>query len=256
MLSLLLTAALLTASQDPKPAPPPDPERVEAVVAELKSSFARKDTAPKLEAVAAAEQLLHKDVIVALAKGLKEEHEVQAAVIEALRWMDHPESLSQLHSAYKKNKGLADDAELFPALLKAIGQHGNKDSIKVLADNPFKTTGRNAIRARILGLGKIRTRDSFDEVIALMQKVGRKKSVPYMDDFRMALMHLTGVDKGKSNEAWMRWWNDNKRSFKLPSKEPVLPKAQARFWSRYWGLEYEMDRNKEREDRGDDGETD
>lgn len=256
MLSLLLTAALLSAPQDPKPAPPPDPEKVAEVVAGLKSSFARKETAPKLEAVAAAEPILHKDVIVALAKGLKEEHEVQAAVIEALRWMDHPESLSQLHSAYKKNKGLADDDELFPALLKAIGQHANKDSIEVLADNPFKTAGRDAIRARILGLARIRTGDSLEEVIALMQKVGRKRTVPYMEDFRMALMHLTGVDKGKSNEAWMGWWNDNKRSFKLPTKEPVLPKAQARFWSRYWGLEYETDRNKEREDRGDDGETD
>ena len=255
MLALALTAALLVAPQDPAPAP--DAKKVEAAVKELKEAFAQSKPEPKVEAIRKGSEVLHSDVIEAIAKGFKEKEEpVQAATIEALRWMDHPKALDELHSTYKRDKKLKEDEELFAGLLKAIGQHANQTSIQVLADNPFKNPTHGAIQARILGLGRIRHVDSVSELMGMMQKVGRGKSAGYMDDFRLALMVLTGKDNGKSAEMWIKWWNDNKRTLKVEPKAPKLPPQAQKKWDYYWGLRHVEGRREKREDRGNDGERD
>ncbi|MEM7311113.1 MAG: HEAT repeat domain-containing protein [Planctomycetota bacterium] len=255
MLALVLTAALLAAPQDA--GPPPDEKKVEATVKDLKSAFSQSKEEEKLASIQRATDVLHPDVIKALAAGFREkEHEVQKATIEALRWMDHPKALDELHSAFKRDKDVAKDQELNAATLKAIGQHASKLSIDVLAGDPFKNPSHAAIEARILGLGRIRDADSVRELMAMMQKVGRGKSAAYMEHFRLSLMVLTGADNGKSREMWVKWWNDNKRSFKVGKKAPELPPKMQKRWDYYWGLEHVEGRAKKREDRGDDGERD
>ena len=248
---LALAALLLLAlPQDP---PAPDPERIDAAVRELRAAFAGKETEPKVDAVKKAREVVDAAVIDALAKGLKEERPVQEAVLEALRWTDHPAALEALHAAYRRDRKLAEDEELFAVLLKSIGQHASSASIGILAEHPFARPDHAAIQARILGLGRIRDPRSVSELIGMMQAVGRAKSAPYMADFRLALGALTGVDRGKTVEAWIAWWNDHKKDYEVPEEMPPLPEASQRRWNRYWGLDYEVGRKEKREDRGGDG---
>ncbi len=251
MLALALVLALWGSPDDPQSA---DRERVAALVQELKQSFAGADVEAKLAAVRRATELPDAGVVEALAKGLKEERKVQEATLEALRYLDHPAALSALHDAYKKDKELRKDEALLPQLLKAIGQHANPASIELLIDAPFQPASRPAIEARILGLGRIRAERSVEELMALMQLVGRAKSFEYMDEFRLALMVLTGVDRGRSTDAWIAWWNDSKKSFEIPASAAPLPEKEQARWNAYWGLAHEAGRQKRREERGNDGQ--
>jgi hypothetical protein len=83
----------------------------------------------------------------------------------------------------------------------------------------------------------IRHRDSVEGVIGLMRKVGRHRAQRHMEDVRTALMVLTGVDHGRSQDAWNEWWNDNKRTLEIQAEPHALPKKAQREWDRYWGLE-------------------
>jgi hypothetical protein len=85
-----------------------------------------------------------------------------------------------------------------------------------------------------------------------MRLVGKGQLAGRMGDFRMALMRLTGVDKGKSRDAWVAWWNDNKKKLELPKEAPRLPEAMQRRWDVYWGEPHERSRDTKREDRGGD----
>ena len=255
MLATLLLSLAPTplALQDPPPPPPPDAEVVAATVDALKKAYAGKELEPKTAAVANAREVLDKKVIETLARGIREpEPEVKTAVLEALRWMDHPVALEELHDIYKRESALEKDEALYPMLLKAIGQHASPDSIEVLVDNPFKVKGAQALEARVLGLGRIRSEDSVKELIGMLQLVGKGKTVGRMQDFRLALMALTGVDKGTSRDAWIAWWNDNKKTLELPKEMPQLPEKLQRRWDYYWGEEHVQSRGKKREDRGGD----
>lgn len=252
LLALLALGLAAPVQDPPKPSPPPPPSRelVDATVTTLKKAFGGKELAPKLEAIDAARDVPDAKVVAALAKGMKEEAEVREATLDALRWMDHPDALDELHGLYRRDKKLGEDEKLFPLLLKAIAQHANPGSIEVLADDPFRHGGGPELEARILGLGRIRDVRAVEELIGMMQLVGPAKLAGRMDEFRMALMHLTGVDRGTSQEAWVAWWNENRKSLELPEGTPLLPEAMQRRWDSYWGEEHVRGRAKKREDRG------
>ncbi len=257
MLSFALALALVVpgVAQDKKKDTPPDPKRVEAAVETLEQALKAKEPNERAAALRDASEVVHADVIKVVARGFKDDHrDVRAATIEALRFMDHPDALELLHKTYKKDKSLAKDEELFGALLRAIGQHGSKDSIKILADNPFKNPTRHALTARIFGLGNIRDERSVEELMGMMKKVGKTNA--YMEEFQLSLMVLTGTNQGKSRDAWTKWWNDNKKTFEVPEKLPVLPEGHRYRWDRFWGLYHVKGRNTKREDRGDDPEDD
>lgn len=259
MLSVVLTAALLVSAvpQDEERTPP-DPAKVDAAVAALEKAFQSKEPTDKVAAIQEAADVVHARVIDEIAKrGLKDANDdVKGAAIEAMRWMDHPDALDVLHKTYKKDKKIGKHEELFPAVLRAIGQHGSTESIDILADNPFKNPSKAAVKARIMGLGNIRDDDSVKEIFGMMQKVGKGKAHAAMGDFRMSLMMLTGNDKGESRDAWIKWWNENKKTFEVAAKPPKLPEKWQRRWDRYWGLEHVESRNERREDRGEDPEGD
>jgi len=250
-LALLALLPLAAAPQDPPKPAPPSPELVESSIDALKKAFAGKELPPKLEAIESAQDVLDEKVIETLAKGMKEdEDEVRMATLEALRRMEHPTALEELHDLYKRDKDLVKDEELLPVLLKAIGQHASPESIDVLTDNPFRAKSYQALEARILGLGRIRDARCVEELIAMMQLVGKGKTASRMDDFRLSLMMLTGVDRGTSRDAWIAWWNDNKKKLELPKTAPKLPEKLQRRWDYYWGDPHEKGRAKRREDRG------
>ncbi len=256
MLTLLLTTVLTVAptgllGQDQAPTE----EQVAAAVATLEEAFKKGESDERIAALQAGAKVLDAEVIDWIGKGLRDrDTEVQKAAIESLRFMAHPEALAELHASYKRDKKLLKNDELSGALLKAIGQHGSETSIAVLSDSPFSIRTHAAIQARILGLGNIRTNESVEELMAMMAKVGRRKAQPYMDDFRLALVRLTGSDNGKSVELWFDWWNDTKKTLKVSKEPPSMRDLDQRRWDSYWGIQRKRKRDKQRGD--DDGERD
>ena len=115
----------------------------------------------------------------------------------------------------------------------AIERCMHKIAASVLTSDPFKHLTLASGKARILGIARIRSRDSVEALIKAMRlggnerNRGRKSRVSeprqrFMPYARLALAVLTGVDKGTSKDAWQKWWKDNKRSFRISKQRPPL----------------------------------
>jgi hypothetical protein len=256
MLSLFLSAVLcLAIPARAAQQPPPSPDEVKAAVAELTEAFTKGKSPERIEALTKGSRVVDARVIEWVAKGLDDKDlKVREAAVEALRFMPHPDSLAALHALARRDKKLEKEPELLAKLYKAIGQHGNADSIELLADNPFGALDHKVIEARVLGLGNIRDPRSVEQLIALMRVAGRHKLQPFMATFRLALMRLTGVDQGLSQDLWMGWWNEHKDKLEVAKVAPPMPKDLQLRWDYYWGNEVQRERGKKRGDRGDDPE--
>jgi hypothetical protein len=257
----LLLAIPLSQDRDAEPKAP-SKERVEAAVSALTEAFDSYDKeqpAPTVGAIQSAADVPAKEVVSVLAKrGLRHENrEVAMASIQALGMLDHPAALKQLHSLSKRDrKKLAKDPDLSVAVVKAIARHGNPDSIPYLIKDIFQAKDPAIARARIVGLAGIRSERSVEELFGLMRGAARNKIQPYMRDFWLALVVLTAVDQGMSQDLWMSWWGDNKKTLKVGAKPPVLPEELQRRWDSYWGNRRTYKRQKRRGERGDDPERD
>lgn len=256
MLQLFLTAALALPLQSKEDAPkPPDPKVVEAAVESLRAAQKSKEAPDRVAAVQGAAKVSDAEVIKGIGKYFGDKDStVRMAVVDALRYSPHPDALALLENKLKRDKKLRKDEELYPAVVKAIGQHGKESSIDVLNDRVTETGP--AMQARIYGLGHIRSKKSVEALFRLMSSRGRRKTGPMMDEIRLSLMVLTGVDRGKSQDAWFQWWNENKKTFEVKKEPGLLPKLEQNRWDRYWGYQYKRDRGKKRGDRGNDPERD
>lgn len=258
MLSLLLAASLLApAAQDDDPRPP-DPKVVEAALEDLEQAFRSKEVEERVGAIRRHASLADAEVIEAIARAFRDrEAEVYLAAVEALRWQEHPAALEELHGAYvrlMKTKQLREQEELYLGVVKAIGQHGDPSSIRYLGDFNLSEATYRILQARILGLGNVHDPAAVEALFAMMRKAGRGRVQPYMDDFRMALMRLTGVDRGRSQDGWTRWYNDSRKDLELPEEPEVLPQDMERRWAAYWGLEWKKERGERRRKRGGDAD--
>ena len=248
-----LGLALLTLCAAPQDTDVPSADKVKATVEAVEEALARGEPEERIAALVEASSVPDAAVAKAVAKGLRnKDATVQTAALQSLRFMQHPEALSALHHCYKTNRSLVKDDTLSGVLLKAIGQHSDPSSIKVLADSPFSTVNHGAIRARLLGLGNIRDKRSVEELVALMKKVSRRKIEPFMGEFRLAMLRLTGHDEGRSVDLWMKWWNNNKRTFKVAEVAPKMPRRDQEDWDDYWGNDARKQRSRKRGDRGGD----
>jgi hypothetical protein len=255
MLSLMLSAVLSLAAAPQEAKAPPTAEEIKVAVTELTDAFTKGKAPDRVIAIQKNARVVDAKVIEVIAKGLKDsETSVLDASIEALRFMQHPDALDALQSAVAREKRLEKMPETFSKLLKAIGQHGSPRSIALLADNALSSPDYKVIEARLLGLANIRDKQSVEQLIGLMRVAGREKLQPYMATFRLALMQLTGVDQGLSQDGWMGWWNDHKKDVAIPAVAPALPKEMQQRWDYYWGREVERPRTKKRGDRGNDPE--
>jgi hypothetical protein len=231
--------------------PPPSSEQVKAAVTAIETALRGVDSAKKVEAIQVHSAVVDAQVIAAVAKGLREkETEVKLAAIEALRFTAHPDARKALEHWMRAERTLKDAPQVYAAALKGLGQHGSKDSISLLVEDLWGAQDLSVIQARILGLGRIRDRAAVEQLIDLIKSAGPRKTDPFMDEFRLALMVLTGVDQGKSQELWQRWWQDHKDKFQLPKTEPELPKIDAYRWKSYWGEQMGAARGERRGERG------
>ena len=253
MLTLLIATTLAFTS--PQDASPPTEERIELAVDELEAAFRTRDDVKKLEAINAHKDVDAKEVVEVFARALRDSSlEVRKSAVDALRWLKHPESLNELHKQLKRRRKSEEDKELLPSLVKAIGEHHDPKSIKLLASNAFEYKGGEALRARILALGNIRSKESVTAVMKLMHAAKRETIQNHMKQFRLSLMVLTATDHGESQDRWTEWWNKNKQKFEIAKKAPKLPPKEEALWNRYWGYEYEIVRGKRRRKRGSDPE--
>ena len=250
MLALALVTILALPPQQEEPGP--TPERVELALESLKEAKRAKDANAKIQIIAAHGEIAASKVAKVLATFLRDKDDkVKRRTLEALRWNEDPEALAQLHQ--RLEKGTFDKhEELLPLLLKAIGQHADESSIPLMSSNAFMTKNRAAVRARILSLGHIRSKASVDALVQLMHSAKREHVQSYMLEIRLSLMILTEQDHGRSQDFWIKWWNKNKKKFKVAEKPPKLPANEDRAWKTYWGYEYEIARDKRRRDRGSD----
>ena len=267
MLPLLFALCLsFTLPLEDAPPAPPDPVRVKAVVTEIEKAFKSGDMAARVQAIEAGAPLVDAEVIDRIAKGLRDkESDVQKAAIEALRGMDHPSAVKGLEEGLKREPRLVKDVELHALALRALGQHGRPSSIDLLTDDFWSDLDQRLMQARILGLGRIRTKASVEKLIDLMKMRGPHKIQAQMQLFRTSLIVLTGADQGASQEGWMKWWNDNKAKLEVAAKPAALPKQLQNQWDAYWNEGKAAERAERRgggkkdggkEDPGKDGEKD
>ena len=250
LLCLLLAVAPL---QDETPAPAP--ERVSEVVQSLKKALAGKEKEPKTRALHEAGRVPAKEVVVAIRRAFRDEDpEVEQAGIQALRFLEHEDALDALHALLEKDRTVKKNPELVASAWKAIGQHANPRSVRALAKEPFDAKNGPATRARLLGLGRIRSTESLEALLGLLKSTTPRTVERHMRDLRMSLMVLTGVDQGPNAQSWLRWWRDHKKGFEVAPERPRLPRTETERWLDYWGLEEDVGRTKRREDRGDDPE--
>jgi HEAT repeat protein len=226
----------------------PLPAVVKDAVDEIDEAFRTGGPTERCLAIEKNAGIMDPDVVHQIARGLRDENRsVQLTAIEMLGWRKDKESLRQLHRMFNRERNLNKDDELYSELLKSIGRSGDPSSVDVLTENIFKGgLSYAAGRARILGMANIRTQDSVEEMFQAMRLGGggreRRGSVDarprFAEDMRLALAVATGEDLGTDKDAWLAWWQKNKKTFKISPKRPAIaPELRAR-WESYWGESY------------------
>ncbi len=212
---------------------------VQQAVEGLEASVKAKEVEARLGALREFGRVQDEKVCEAIGHYLKDrETKVVVAALEALRHNTREGAVDVLESYYKKNKkAVHDETAIQAPFMKALGWHAAESSIDILTDKPFsKGTSNESVRARILGLGKIRTAEALDGLVSMTHKVSRQQLDNYVGDVRISLYLLTGTDQGNSPDLWRKWWNETKKDFEVPSETPKLSASQQFVWNEFWGL--------------------
>lgn len=241
-----LTALVLVALAGGVLASAPD----DAAVKNLRAAFA-DGTAEELriDALQEAASIDDPAVVDEIGKALRDRNvEVRRAAIDALGQNKNADALRELHSLYKRDEKLRKDEETFVRLLQAIGRKGAPASVEVLTSDVFDHITLRTARARLMGLGRIRTKDSVEALVKLSKMAGgdtRRRVQAQTDaravidrDFRLSLAVLTGKDLSTDRSEWARWWSDNKGKVQVSADRPPLAPELQKQWETYWGEPY------------------
>ncbi|MHC4847948.1 MAG: hypothetical protein ACYTEG_05770 [Planctomycetota bacterium] len=228
----------------------PTPDQEKQAVDRFKEAFKGKDADVIANTIENFGGVVSDKVVHEVARGLRyKDQKVRTYSVIALGWVPNKNALRQLHRMYRREKDLGKkDEALFAQLLKSIGRHGDKSSIDVLSDKPFKYHTLESSRARIMGLGNIRRKQSVEELMKGMQKTGsagargarafETQQPRAMKEFNVAMAVLTGVEVGESQQAWLTWWRENKRKLKVSGDRPQVSNEIQRAWEGYWNAPY------------------
>lgn len=243
---MLASALFAVASLLSVPAPlalqgaAPTPERIEAAAKALETAFKDGKPEQRVEAIRASVDAVDKKVIELVAKGLKEKDgKIVEAAVDVLGRMRHPESAKALVGYYNRDKKTLykDHESELVDLIKALGRQGDPAGIETLTDNVAGATGYPVIQARIMALGNIRDARAVEAILSLTKAVGPNTLDRYMDDVRLALMALTGEDRGKDSLQWDEWWREHKKDYKVAAEMKPLPDTERSRWNAFWGIE-------------------
>jgi HEAT repeat protein len=180
--------------------------------------------------------------------------EVRRLSLQALRYNKHEDSLDALLK-HKKNKAILEDELAAEQYYFALGQKGDKKALKVLTDGLSKTNrGDKVTRARILALGRIRDTDSVEALIDVMVSGSLRRRHPQLTEIHTSLSVLTGADVAMNQDAWIAWWNDNKKGLKLTEQEQELATRKGRAaWMTVWATPEDQELMKLAQKKGKDG---
>ena len=214
----------------------PDAATVKAVVARVTDGLKSGNPDLAIDGLRAAHGVSAPEVVAAVARGLKtRDYAVKQATIETLRLLDHPDALVALENfARREKRFLRNDPGLYAQVLRAAAWHGKEGTIDLLVSDIWAFPDYTVIKARVLGLARIRSDKALEELFKLTNKAGRAKVDPFMSELRLALAELTGTDQGESLDLWWRWWNTNRKGFRVPPQRPELPKLLELQWNAYW----------------------
>jgi HEAT repeat protein/PBS lyase HEAT-like repeat-containing protein len=240
-LCLVALACLVLSPRAQEPSGPTQAE-VEATCRLLDAALGPEgDPAGAREALKAALGVAHADVVARIAElGLRHaQPQIRESAVDALGRIEHPDALAALQAFLKsEKKALEESPPRLAALLKAIARHGQESSIPLLVQDAFQSPDHGVVAARILGLGRIRSRKSVDELVQLMRSAPRPRVADHMQEFRIALVVLTGEDKGTDQVLWLNWYGDHKSKLEIAPEPPaVLPPEIERRWNGFWGPE-------------------
>jgi hypothetical protein len=227
----------------------PTKEEVDEAVKGLKEAYKDKGEDVRMAAIEHYARVIDPKVIRELARFLADKRTpVRGRAVDALGWSKHPDALKQLHRFYRRNiRELSrDEPELFALLLKSIGRHGDKSSLRVLKDQPMRNLTLASGTARILGAANIRTKEVVNLLVGAMERneTGTRKTrvaneLRFLDEFHLALVVLTGEDHGRSGAAWVEWWRKARKTFKISEKRPAGIDAKYKgMWEKYWAESY------------------
>lgn len=249
------TAPAVAPAQDDE-AKGPTKEEVANAVKALKAGLAQQEPSERIAALDASAQVVHPDVVKAISAALADTSTVvRDYTLDLLGRIDEPSALAALHAYAKKHRRtLPDDPDHYILVLKSAARHADVSTIDLLTDKFFEVKHHLLIRARIYGLANIRDKRAVEALFEQMLKAERTRISPHIAEFQLAFNVLLGVDVGANQDRWMSWWNDNKKSYTLPTAQPKLPEQALATWQQFWGLERTYARNKKRGDRGQDPE--
>jgi len=238
MLSLVLSAALalpLIANDDQEVETLPP--AVEQALKELDNALETKIEGMIVSVIFRHKELVHPAVIERFASALKHRKPgVRKTALAALRFMDHEDALLALIKFCEKDKRIRIDRDQLERTLRAIGQHADERSRELFTKPPYESVDETVIRARIRSLGRLRSKQSVIDLMAMYETKEEWKPVDFLDDFRLSLMVLTGVDRGTNPADWKRWWKDAEEDLVIPERLPKLELLDLREWCNYWEL--------------------
>jgi hypothetical protein len=224
------------------------PEEIALYIKELESALAPgADPLLRRHKIRSARQYVDAQVIVLLdTKALRhEDAEARFQAVNALGYMRHPDALAVLvKTLARDDQALRADPPSYANVIRAIARKGDKAMIPLFVKDLFASPELGVIRARVLGLANIRTRESVDELILMMRSAAPERVMEVMLEMRTALFLLTGVDKGLSPELWLSWYDDAKDSLTVASRMPETMEPEVRrTWNNFWGADVAKRRN-------------
>ena len=119
-------------------------------------------------------------------------------------------------------------------LMRALGRHADPRCLRALTSDALASLEPEPLRARILALGRIRTRESVDALVALASALPFAEEQQVLHELRLSFVALTGETPGYTAKSLAHWWESRRTSFVVSAELPALPPALARRWRAAW----------------------
>jgi len=248
MLPLLFALALLLPlPQQPEGKPVNAAmKRNEMAVSQLIAAFDGEDPTLRAAALTRSGHLPDKRVIRIDGIGLHDKHlSVRRAAIEALRFNENPSALHLLQVELDKGIQPGSNEEATAALIRGLCQKADSASLPALNKLEIDPASRELRRAWILGLGRLRDKDSISALMEFIELAPQGRRSLFMSDVRLSLMVLSGTDQGLDADAWLRWWRRVGEKFNVAPFDPQLPQLVALDWYDYWNLDQKSERKQQ-----------
>ena len=202
--SLLLLAPALAGE-------PTAADRTKALIERLESHDARIRYEALAEAATNPDEALAGALIKALKDDYPENRKRAAQALAKCPAKSKKKAATALAKRLPALSGKEDKSEELRVVAKAIGELGQKTSVKPLLKGLSPKTSREEAEARLRAVAEIPHADAIEGLMQYGSK-GRRGNTHH-NLVVGALRHATGQKFGKDPDAWRAWWRENKATF-------------------------------------------